>query len=540
MKTPRPHQIEAIRQLKNALGRKTDPKHRPMLQMPTGAGKTMTAAMICRGALAKGKRVVFTVPALSLIEQTVDAFREEGITDVGVIQADHELSDIRQPIQIASIQTLIARHTFEQEPVRVMRKRTRKIPALDDQGQPIIGPDGKQLHETVTIDAGVVLSPIPADIVINDEAHRIFDFIKDWMIHPAWRDVPFIGLSATPWTKGLGRYYDHLIQPITIEELIEQGFLCEFRVFAPSHPDLSGVRTVAGDFHEGDLAEVMGDRKLHADIVETWLTHGEGRPTLLFAVNRTHAKELQADFEAAGVKTGYIDAYTSREEREEIRAAFHRGDIQIVCNVGCLTTGVDWDVRCIILARPTKSEMLFVQIMGRGLRTARGKTNLLCFDHTDTHLRLGFVTDIHHEKLDDGVMRQKAERKPKESLPKECPFCHFLKPPKTKICPACERAPEPRSDLECVDGDLEEMTPEKMRRKPTAEEKASFYGQMKVLARRGGKKPGWADHRYHERYGHWPPNKQVPEVEPTKETMGWITHSNIRRSYAQKRVQNAA
>ena len=86
------------------------------------------------------------------------------------------------------------------------------------------------------------------------------------------------------------------------------------------------------------------------------------------------------------------------------------GQIKVVCNVYCLTTGVDWDVRCIILARPTKSEILYTQIIGRGLRTAEGKTDCLVLDHSDTTLRLGFVTDIHHETLDDGSSAQRGRQ----------------------------------------------------------------------------------------------------------------------------------
>src|SRR5258708_9633418 len=116
-------------------------------------------------------------------------------------------------------------------------------------------------------------------------------------------------------------------------------------------------------------------------------------------------------------------------EGSAIAKGFHAGEVDVVCNVGCLTTGIDWDVRCIILARPTKSEMLFVQMIGRGLRTADGKVDCLVLDHSDTHTRLGFVTDIHHDDLDDGKPRPKAESKAIAKLPKPRPKCTFLMPP---------------------------------------------------------------------------------------------------------------
>ena len=292
----------------------------PMLCMPTGAGKTETAVRIVQRALAKSRRVTFVVPAIELIDQTVARFAKYGVTSVGVIQADHPATDSRQPVQIASVQTLARR-------------------ALPD-----------------------------TDLVIVDEAHQAFKVIFRWMAEQT--TLPFIGLSATPWTKGLGRHYDNLIRPVTLAQLIDRGRLTPFRVFAPSHPDLAGVKTVRGDYDETQLADAMDKPSLTADIVSTWLQRGESRPTLCFAVNRAHARSLAAQFEAAGVTTGYVDGFTDRDERKVVADAFAAGRVKVVVNVGVLTTGVDWDVRCIILARPTKSEMLFVQIIGRALRTA--------------------------------------------------------------------------------------------------------------------------------------------------------------------------
>jgi DNA repair protein RadD len=326
------HQELAIGMLRQAL---SSGSKRPVLQAPTGSGKTILAAAIIEMALAKGKRVLFCVPQLSLIDQTVERFAEEGIEDVGVIQANHPLTDTAKPVQICSVQTLA----------------NRMIP--------------------------------PGDLVIVDECHVLFKLYKDWMNRPEWKAVPFIGLSATPWTKGLGKIYDDLLIPTTTFEMIEKKFLSPFKVFAPSHPDLRGVKTVAGDYHEGQLSAVMSDAKLTADIVKTWKEKGEDRPTLAFCVDRAHAKKLREQFEAAGVCCGYVDAFTTRPERNEIAEKFRARLYQVVCSVGTLTTGIDWDVRCIILARPTKSEILYVQIIGRGLRTAVGKTECWSLDHSD-------------------------------------------------------------------------------------------------------------------------------------------------------------
>ena len=144
----RPHQAKAIEMLRQSLG---SGKRRPVLQAPTGFGKTLLAAAIIEGALAKNKRVIFTVPALELVEQTVRAFWNDGIRDVGVIQAWNPMTDWSRPVQVASVQTLQRR-------------------------------------------------PIPeADFVIIDECHRWFDFYTAWMANPAIHWTVCDALDAGPW-----------------------------------------------------------------------------------------------------------------------------------------------------------------------------------------------------------------------------------------------------------------------------------------------------------------------------------------------------
>jgi DNA repair protein RadD len=488
MKPLRDHQARAITQLRQALG---SGYKRPILQLPTGAGKTRVASEIITLARAKGNRVIFTVPAISLVDQTAREFYDEGIRDVGVMQASHSMTDASKPVQIASIQTL----------------QRRQVPE--------------------------------AGLVIVDEAHRVYDFVGDWMQRDEWAGVPFIGLSATPWTKGLGRLYDKLVIGSTTAELIDAGYLAPFRVFAPSHPDLKGVRTLGGDFREDDLAKVMNP--LVGDVVSTWVERGEGRPTLCFAVDRAHAALLQEQFKAAGVTCGYVDKDTDLKDREIIRKAFSRGDLKVVCNVGVLTTGVDWDVRCIILARPTKSEILYVQIVGRGLRTADGKRDCLILDHSDSTLRLGFVTDIQHDRLDGGVMREQGaapEEQAKAKLPKECPKCSRLVPIGSAQCPSCGfKRDKATGGAEWVEGELIEL--DSRRKKDAAAgwpEKIAFMRQLKAYAQEKGKAEGWVAHKYRTKFGCWPNDPRVryclaaggvgPEVQ------SWIRAQNIRYAKA--------
>lgn len=469
----RPHQRDAITALKTSLlaGNK-----RVVIQLPTGAGKTRTAAEIVLGALGKGNRVCFTVPRISLVDQTVAAFENEGIDWLGVVQASHPRTDYGAPVQIASVDSL----------------RERACP-----------------------DVGMV---------IVDECHLGSVVIDRWMEREP-RKV-FVGLSATPWRRGMAERWQDLVSPVSMQQLIDAGFLSPFRVFAPSHPDMSGVKTGAsGDYQEEGSAEVMGG--LVADVVETWIKRAERRPTLVFAVNLAHARQLQQQFAAAGVAMGYCEAKTDLVERKLQFDRLARGEIAGIVNVGTLTTGVDADVRCIVLARPTKSEMLHVQIIGRGLRTASGKADCLILDHADNHARLGFVTDIHHDKLLAGKDRNSTRKEQGEPMPKECGSCGILKPPRVRECPACGFAPERQSDIEVEDGELLEIAPSKGP-KPKPADKQRLWSELLDVARVRNRSRGWASHAYRERMGVWPRALADVCAPASPETLSWVRAKDIR------------
>ena len=477
----RPHQERALESLRASLA---SGHRRPMLQAPTGFGKTLTAAHIIQCALDKGKRVAFTVPALSLIDQTVAAFEAEGIHCIGVMQGIHERTDRDQPVQVCSVQT-VAR-----------RKR----------------PD--------------------VDLVIVDEAHQLHREIFRWMKDSP--SIPFIGLSATPWARGLGKYYDDLIIAATTAGLIRDGYLSPFVAFAPSEPDLAGVRTVAGDFHEGELADAMDRPVVTGDIVETWLRLGEGRPTLVYGVNRRHAQHIAERFVEAGIAAEYMDAFTDRPDRERVFDRLRAGSTKVICNVGVLTTGVDLPmVSCIVHARPTRSRALFVQTIGRGLRTAEGKTICLILDHAGNHLRLGMVTDIGQDHLDDGKERQsggQCARERGESLPKLCEGCKAVVPRASKECLCCGSPIHARTDVEAIDGELVELGSRRSGANATIEDKAAFFSELRGHATLRGYNDGWASHKYRERFGVWPNDPRVRCARPTPpsiKTKNWLISRQI-------------
>jgi DNA repair protein RadD len=356
------------------------------------------------------------------------------------------------------------------------------------------------------------------DFVIVDECHQQFAAIREWQA-----DCPemiFVGLSATPWARGMAEHWQGLVIPVGMQQLIDAGFLSPFRVYAPSHPDMSGVKlNRAGDFEEAGAGEAMAP--LTGDVVATWLQRAAGLPTLIFAVDRAHAAELVKQFAAAGVAMGYCDANVDLIERQLLFRRMASGQLAGIVNIGTLTTGVDADVRCVVLARPTRSEMLFVQMIGRALRTAPGKPEALILDHADNHARLGFVTDIRHDALKDGKARTTTARERGEPMPKECGACGLLKPAKVSACPKCGFKAQRQSEVETQPGELFELRAGMKKAEPTRAEKQRFWSMALHVDHGRGKAGKLAKALYFSKYGAWPKGLASEPVPPDAAFLGY-------------------
>lgn len=466
----RPKQSAAIEAVKQAI---REGHKRIILQAPTGFGKTLTAAHIIAGALEKRSRPLFTCPAITLVDQTLRAFEAEGIRDIGVIQAQHERTDWSQPVQIASVQTLVR----------------RPLP---------------QVH-----------------FILIDEVHESFEGLNERLDSEEWKNKVAIGLTATPWTKGLGLRWTKLIVAASIQELIDDGHLSPFQIYVPDHDlDRAKIKVVHGEFQETSASQAMSDAVIIGDVVRTWKERGPGEKTFMFCVNRAHAREQMNAFRDNGIPFGYIDAHTPLEERRQIFAQMRYGEIAGVASVGCLIRGVDEDVRCIIDCQPTKSEMRHVQKWGRGLRTADGKDFLIGLDHAGNTLALGMVTDIQHDELDTRKPGEKgdlASDKPAPK-PKKCEKCHALIPPGKAICPRCGERIKQISGVESRDGDLILFSGGKQPKapKPAVDEKQSFYSQALGFAFERSYADGWAAHAYRAKFGVWPKGLQKISAFPSR------------------------
>lgn len=365
-------------------------KRRIVLVIPTGGGKTYTAVSMIASAVGKGKRCLFVAHRIELIDQTVKSCTKVGLTCVGVILAGDPRRDASQPIQVASIQTLARRKQ-------------------DDVG-----------------------------LIVIDEGHRA--------VSPSYRKALLerhpkaivIIITATPARgdgKPLGCIADALIIGATYSELMtmDPPAIVEPVIYStPLQPDLSKVRTDGGDYNREDLEKAMNKGALIGDLFVQWNKHPRQR-TVCFAVSVAHSKAIVELFRSHGVRAEHLDGETPKDERRAILARLTSGETELVSNVGVLTEG--WDcppVKTCILARPTKSIVLFMQTAGRVLRPWNDVRPLI-LDHGGNIDRHGFPTEDREWSLDARLKRKGGGAPPV----KTCPSCFAYVAAAAAVCPHC-------------------------------------------------------------------------------------------------------
>lgn len=466
---------------------------RLVLYAPTGSGKTEIALATIRRALERGKKVAFVANRKTLVHQASRRFWKAGIKH-GIIQADNTIN-VNSDVLVCSIDTLYARDMS-----------------------------------------------IDVDLFIIDEAHGVPGSKKYRELLFKRNAVPVIGLTATPFSRGMGKHYDELGGPLfqdmvvaaTIPELIDLGYLVDCDIYGPPKKiSLKGVKTKRDkdgliDYVETDLAEVMDQTDLIGDIVRNWNEHAKGKPTVVFASSIAHSKHIVEQFQANGVTACHLDCYMDDDDREQALRDFNEGRYTVLSCVSLLAEG--WDdphCECMVIARPTKSLIRWIQMAGRILRPFDGKTIGIILDHANVSETLGYPTDELPLELDDGRPKQTNPQPPKEKTPTQCPACHFMKPPGTHQCPRCHFAPEKQADVHVIDATLEKKERNKAKKEMTLEQRLQFYAELRTIARDRGYKDGWASNQYRERFGVWP-NQKVGMAEPSPETEAWVQSRLIR------------
>lgn len=368
---------------------------RQVLMAPTGSGKTYIGLRLAHEALQKGRRALFICDRTTLIDQTSKIADMYGLSAHGVMQADHWRTDSSMPFQIASVQTL-AQRTW---------------PA--------------------------------ADIVIIDECHTQY---LTWTKRIESLGCAVIGLSATPFSRGLGILFTNLVNAAPMAQLVSEDYLVKMRVFSCVKADMTGAKTRGGEWTD-EAAEERG-MAIVGDVVREWWKHAEGRKTICFGATVKHCEEIARQFSEAGVMASVFSYRTPDGERESLLNEYHKPDsmLKVLISVEALAKGFDVpDVSCVIDCRPLrKSLSTAIQMWGRGLRISpdTGKTDCILLDHSGNIIRFREdFEEIYHvglDALDAGEKLDKTIRKDEDDEDSE-----------DRACPACGEMPFFRHCMHC-------------------------------------------------------------------------------------------
>lgn len=492
----RDYQIRAVEEITSscATGRR-----KVLVCAPTGSGKTVIAAELLRRHTEAGGLSVFIAPRRELIDQAAGKLDAMGL-HYGVLMAKDTRRDMWAPIQLASIDTL--------------RSRLRLIGSI-----PIAAPS----------------------LVIVDEAHLYITKHRVDLLN-TWPAATLVGLTATPARKdgrGLRVLFDKIVQVSSVRKLVEEHFLVPGLYFSLSDPDLARVRKVYGDYHIGELSTVM--TRLVGNVVNTWLERAGGRRTVVFACDIAHSAALQQEFMARSVVCEHVDANTPIIARKAIYDRFRAGQTQVLTNCMLASYGFDLpELDCVVLARPTKSMVIYLQMIGRGLRPAAGKSHCLVLDHSGAVREHGFAEDERHWTL-DGHTRLTLKEKFVMGAPKElkaitCPKCEAIFRERSD-CPACgyffPAKPSPRQALE---GELIQINGAQDKSDVIAQR--SFYAQLLGMGKERGWKSGAAAHKFKEKFGRYPPwgwQATVFPIKPGPEVYRWATSRAIAYAKSKQR-----
>jgi len=499
----RDYQEKAVEQIRDSI---RQGKNRPILAAPCAMGKTVIAAHIMKGCQDKGKRGFFFVDRTQLVEQSIVAFRAAGI-NFGVRQANHPLTNPMAPIQIASIQTI----------------------------DRMVGEHGKRLPEF--------------ELALVDEAHTQYRVIDKFI--EAYDRVPIIGLTATPYSKGLGTKYNNLLVPITAAELQSRGYLCPVKYYAGASIDLSNVRKTDPNTYSFQDLEKESDRQhtsLVGNVIKNWFEYGENSQTIAFSPSQAMSKGLVNRFRKAGVTAEHIDCHMKQEDRQALYEAHDRGEFKVLSCCKLLNTGYDApSVKCIVDCYPVASLISWVQRAGRLMRTSEGKDHAIYLDHASNYSRFGPAKDVVPEYLDDGekTYRETDLAKEKEEIEKksrECPDCSQLIT--GRACDGDDGCgwTMPEEERQADDNrmlvemqELEQKELKKLNSADTVENKTRFLSELLKYGKDKNYKSGWAPNKYRSRYGVWPNAiKPYSAKEIGEDTMGWIRHANIK--YANRKT----
>lgn len=452
-------------------------KRAPCYVLPTGGGKSIVLAHIGKGVAARDKRVTVIVHREELVEQLSTAFDKVDCPH-GLIHPDYT-ENLAEAVQVASVDTLAN---------RIKRHPARYRP----------------------------------DLWIQDEAHHLLRANKWGRVIAMMDGALGLGVTATAGRlsgEGLGvhagGFFDDLILGPSVRELITAGALVQPVVYCPPKvADLDDVRVVRGEFDRAELGRRLDKPTVTGDVVEHYLRICRGARTLVFAQHREHSRHLAAEYRAHGIRAAHVDSETPAAERKRAVREFRDGELTVMTNVDLFGEGFDVPgVEAVQMVRRTMSLTMYLQMCGRALRPADGKTRGVIIDHVGNAGAIvggmfqpvhGMPDDDREWSLDSRPRRTGADGGAFPPVPmQQCPTCYAAHHPAEK-CPACGHVYGPTVTApRFVDAELVEVTPEQA--EATRRERRREVGRaqsleaLREVATRLGYKPGWADHVWNAR-----------------------------------------
>lgn len=463
----RDYQEKAIDQLRDGFRA----GHRAqILYMATGAGKTECAIALLEAARQKGTKAAMLLDRIVLCDQTSQRLDKYSI-DHGVQQSGHWRYRPGELIQVCSAQTLEKRGSF---------------PGLS--------------------------------LMIVDEAHNSRTSINKFI--ESNENVKVIGLTATPFTKGLGNIYTNVVSPVTTKKLVDDGSLVPLRVFVAKEIDMEGAKKVAGEWSQAEATS--RGKKITGDIVSEWVkkTHeifGKPEKTIVFCAGVDHGADLQAKFQEQGYNFISISYRDDDDFKRQVIEDFNKPDSDIVGLIATdiLTKGFDSPaVKIGVSARPfSKSLSSHIQQMGRVMRPYPGKKFALWLDHSGNFVRFRSDWEDVFEngvtELEDGKEKAKTEPTEKEKQESKCPSCGALWPRGSDTCAHCGFVKQRKSLVLSVPGIMEEIG------SMSRDDRQKWWSmaQYKVQYE------GWNEKRalavYREKFGVWPRGLHNVPVPPS-------------------------
>jgi superfamily II DNA or RNA helicase len=472
---------------------------------PTGSGKTVIQALICKREFDRGDSTAILTPRNEIFNQTYKTVGElVGYENVSRLRARRkgEAWDSSRPVHVVSWPTLIAR----------ARRNDFWFPKVQR--------------------------------LLVDECHlsiapKILEILKHYA--PKARIDGYTATPARMTGKGLGAFFTEIKHVTSVRQLIKDKWLAPVEYYGGELPSLEGIKISKGDYETKKLSNVCVE--LVGDAVDNWLRLASDRHTIVFSVDIAHCEALAERFQESGIKAAALHTGMDDTERDSVVAAFKSQKIQVLVNVSIASYGFDApSVNCIQICRPTRSIVLHLQMIGRGMRPKEDDSECMVLDHAGNVRALGMADDLFRWSLDMGNQaatnwtRHSDSGEAEEAKQHTCDNCKHIFA-SSRVCPKCGWAvPFTKRDIAAVEADLVPIGKNTAEKLPEGFPKHDlFYSMLLYHAVEKGWSNGWAYHKFIEKAKcpplyHWQNNALVP---PSARVKNWI-HSRM-IAYAQAR-----